>query len=184
MNRGRDEYLACIDDLAGGGGKVYDQSDRDDAASTLVIAYDHVPQVGHMTAFSFGLSNATHSEWTHGKLELMISVTSMDHMWALCIGEIIKKRRGSALFEYGTVIHFGERIADDCSLTSFFVFASTLLDEAQRSLELFDRRVNIAQIYPIYPSEAQLVRDIGAERFFWDLGIDFSDLRRRPAQLD
>jgi len=184
MNKSRDEYLAWIDDLAGGGGRVYDLTDRDEGASVLVNAYDHVPHAGHMTAFSFGLSSAIHREWTHGRPELMISVKSMDHAWALCMGEIIKNKRDSTLFEYGTVLHFGERIVAGCALTSFFVFASTLLDEAQRTLELSDRRINIAQMYPMYPSEAQLLRDIGAERFFWDLGIDFSDLTRRPAQLD
>lgn len=184
MNRSREEYLAVLNDLAGGPGQVYEMTDPGDVRPVLAIAYNGIPEPGHMTAFSFGLSNSTHSEWTHGKPELMISIKSLDHAWALCLGEIVRINRDSVLFEYGTILHFRERIVDECPLTSFLVFASTLLDGAQRTLDLSDRRINIAQVYPIYESETRLLRDIGIERFFWELGIDFSDLSRKPAQPD
>jgi hypothetical protein len=44
MRKSRDEYLAWIDDLAGGGGRVYEVTDRNEASPVLVIAYDHVPE--------------------------------------------------------------------------------------------------------------------------------------------
>jgi hypothetical protein len=184
MSKSSAEYLAAIDDLAGGNGRVYEVTDLGEVSPVLVAAYDHVPDAGHMTAFTFGLSNAKHPEWTHGKPELMISVRSIDHAWALCMGEIVKNNRDYTLFEYGSILHFRERIIDNCPLTSFLVFVNSLLNESQQTLRLSDRKVNIGQLYPIYESEARVVRDIGVERFFWELGIDFSNLSRESVRLD
>lgn len=183
-NRSSAEYLAAISKLTGSDGRIYEMTDPGDALPVSVAVYDNIPEVGHLTAFSFGLSSAVHSEWIGGKPELMISVKSMDHAWALCMGEIVRTGRDSALFEYGSIIHFRERILDECPITSFLVFASSLLGSEHRSFRLSDRRINIAQLYPIYESEAKLIKDIGVERFFWELGIDFSNVDREPLELD
>jgi hypothetical protein len=41
---------------------------------------------------------------------------------------------------------------------------------------LEDRTVNLSQLYPIYEEEAPFLLEVGIERFFWELGIDFADL--------
>lgn len=178
MRTSRDVYLEALDDLTGGGGKVFNIHDNGGADSVLVASYEGVPEELHTTAFSFGLSSADHEEWRLGKPELMTSVKSTDESWGLCMGEIVRNYRADSLFEYGTILHFRQRIADDCPMTSFFIFASSLLDKEQQCIVLPDRRVNIAQMYPIFEQEAGLVRDIGVERFFFDLKIDFFDLAR------
>lgn len=183
MKKSSDEYLARVDELVGARGQVYEMTDSGDVAPIYVAVYDDVPEVGHLTAFTFGLSSARRKEWVGGRPELMISVRSIDHAWGLCVGEIVRRQRDSSLFEYGTILHFREQIVGGCSLTSFLVFVNSLLDGGQSSIELSDRRINIAQVYPIYESEAAVIQDMGVERFFWDLGLEFSDLSRRPAQI-
>jgi hypothetical protein len=178
MKKSRDQYLKALDDLIGGGGRIHEITDPDEADPVLVVAYHGVPEQDHTTAFSFGLSSAKHSEWCFGKPELMISVNSNDHAWALCMGEIIKNYRDKCLFEYGTILHFRQRVVDECPMTSFFVFASSLFNKMQQRLVLSDRTINLAQMYPIYEEEASLVNEVGVENFFWEMGIDFCDIGR------
>jgi len=182
MKRSREQFLTALNDLTGGNGELYEVADEGEKAVTIAV-YPDVPDPGRTIAFSFGLSCASHEEWAHGKPELMISVKSRDVSWALCMGEIIRAERARCLFEHGSILHFKETIEDGSPLTSFFVFASNLLDQDQRTIVLEDRTINVAQIYPIYESEAALIRELGIQRFFWDLGIEFEDVHRAPAVL-
>jgi hypothetical protein len=110
----------------------------------------------------------------------MISIRSRDHAWALCMGEIIRSHRQDSLFEYGTILHVHERVVDDSPMTSFLIFASSLLSESQQRITLADRTIHVSQLYPIHAQEAETIRRMGVETFFWDLEIDFYDTQRPP----
>src|SRR6266849_6280104 len=122
LRKSSELYLAAVDNLAGGHGKTYEITDAGEANPVLVVVYDGVPEEKVTTGFSFGLSSAHHPEWRFSKPELMISVKSSDHAWPLCMGEIVRNCRDDFLFEYGSVLEFGERVEDDCPMTSFLVF--------------------------------------------------------------
>jgi len=177
----RERYLARIADLAGGPGQLYEIAEADED-HVSVVTYKDMPEPGHLTAFSYGLSTANHAEWTFSRPELMISVASKDASWALCMGEIIRNHRTDVLFEYGSVLVFGETIEDGCPMSSFLVFASNLLNAEQQRIALGKTIVNISQLYPIYDSEGDLVLELGAERFFFELGIEFENINRAPAR--
>jgi hypothetical protein len=175
------KYFQAIDDLAGGGGTYYRITDPEESPAVEVVVYSDVPEVGHTTSFTFGLSSATHAEWVKSRPELVVSVRSLDHAWGLCIGEIVRNSRDKSLFEQGTILHFREQISDESGMTSFLVYACGVLDQQQQRMVLPDRVVNISQCYPIYEEEAALIHRVGLEKFFGKLGIDFYDVRRKPA---
>jgi Suppressor of fused protein (SUFU) len=159
---------------------VYTISDRNDILPVLAIAYTDVPEDGDSTGFTFGLSSANHPEWINSKPELMISVRSRDHAWTICMGEIVQNSRYESTFSYGAILHFRQRVVDTCPMTSFLLFACTMLDAEQQRICLEDRVVNISQLYPIYEDEVPLILEIGVEKFFWELGIQFEELGRPP----
>lgn len=183
MNSVSEQYVEIVNDLVGISGKFYQVSDLGVPLPVFVTVYHDVPEDGYLTGFSFGLSSASHAEWLHSKPELMLSVRSTDEAWVLCMGEIINNYRNECLFTYGTILHFRQRIADECPMTSFLVFASSLLNQKQQRVVLTDRIINISQLYPIYEEEAHIIHHMGVEAFFFDLDIDFCDLGRAPARM-
>jgi hypothetical protein len=174
-----DLYFEAVDALAGGIGTRYEVSEPKEVSPVLVAIYSDVPETGHTTSFTFGLSSADHPEWVQGRPELIVSVKSLDHSWGLCIGDIVRNHRSKDLFSQGTMLHFRQRIADDSRMTSFLVYACTLLDQTDQRIVLPDRVVGLSQAYPIYEEEAELVKRMGVRSFFWDLGVDFYDVTRR-----
>jgi hypothetical protein len=127
--RNEERYIAALDELAGGSPRqIYEINDRDEIPPVRAISYNNFPEDGHCTGFTFGLSNANRPEWVHSKPELMISVKSVDPAWVVCAGEIVRNYRHSTSFSYGTVLDFRQRVVDSCPMTSFLVFACTMLD--------------------------------------------------------
>jgi hypothetical protein len=173
-----EQYFDAVGELAGGDGRFYRITDEGESPLVAVVAYDDVPEDGHTTAFSFGLSSAVHPEWVHSRPELLISVKSKDPAWGLCMGEIVRNYRQESLFSYGTILHFRQRVAEESPMTSFLIFASTLLDPEDNQLSLSDRKIVLSQMYPIHEDEAQVVREVGVEKFFWKMDIDFYDVQR------
>lgn len=179
--RVEEQYLSALDDLAGDSPRHdYEITDSGESPSIQVIIYDEIPEADHSTGFTFGLSSVSHPEWVDGRPELMVSVRSKDHAWALCMGKIVRSYRGELAFSLGSILHFGQQISDESSMTSFLIFAPTLLDADEARIALDDRTVNLVQLYPMYKEEAPIAMEIGIEKFFWDLGIDFYDVKRPP----
>jgi hypothetical protein len=174
-----EEYLDWLKQIVGDGGKIYDISGMDIAPQIFVVIFDQVPEVGHKTAYSFGLSSVAHPEWRFSRPELVISVKSDDNSWGLAMGEIIRQKRGSDLFEYGSVFQFGERISDESEMSAFLVFANSLYDPGQETATFCDRSIGLSQLYPIYADESETIKRIGVEAFFFRCGIDFYDVRRK-----
>lgn len=176
------EYFEVLDELTGGTRQAYEITNPDEIPTVLVAAYDDIPEPGELTGFTWGLSSVQNQEWTDTRPELMISVRSKDHAWVLAMGDIVRGQRGAQTFTYGSVIRFGEQISKESEMTAFLVFATNLLDASQQRIELPDRVINISQLYPIYEKEAAVIKKLGVEKFFWELGIEFSDVGRPAAR--
>ena len=182
MTRSSEQYIAALDDLAGGNPRhLYKITDHDEIPPVYAVIYNDTPESGHTTGFTFGLSSANHADWVYSRPELMISVKSTDHSWAICAGEIVRNWRHDNSFLQGTVLHFRQRIVDTCPMTSFLIFTCDLLEPELQRIPLADRTVHLSQLYPIYEEEAPLLLEIGLEKFFFKLGIDFSDVDRPSA---
>jgi hypothetical protein len=175
-------YVKHIEDICGTAGRYFRITDEYESSSICVVSYPNVPEEGCTTAFSFGLSSVPHEEWRNSRPELVISVNSLDTAWPLAMGELIRNGRDQCLFSYGMILNFGQKIVEESEMTCFLVFACTVVEDSDSVVELEDRKVHFSQLYPIHHSETGLIKDVGVERFFFDLGIDFFDVKRMPHQ--
>lgn len=175
-----EKYLAFLDDLAGAepGDAVINKISLTGLRPIVVISYDGVPEEGHRTTFTYGLSSAARPEWQHSRPELLISVKSVDDAWGLAMGDLVCRAAGEALFSYGDVYDFDERISEESPMQHLAVFACSLLPSEEACVDLGDRRVRLSQLYPVHASEIALLARIGPEKFFSWPGVDFLDVRR------
>jgi suppressor of fused protein SUFU len=154
--------------------------------------YADLPEPGHLTGLTYGLSLAEHPDWHAGKPELCICVQSEDVAWALAVAHLAESLRGDCPFDYGSTIDFGERISDESEMASFVIFAPVVLDrddyqhihvgggpEANGQADP-DDVVNIAGCYPIHDVELEFIQEQGLEAF-WQLEWDPYDVTRPPA---
>lgn len=177
-----EEYLRHIESIAGEG-RYFTVTDKFERPSVSVILFDDVPEEGVITSFTYGLSLFSHKEWLNGKPELLVSVKSDDDAWALAMGECVRRNGLTDLFSVGTVLNFGNQISEESGMSSFLIFFNSLLNQEDACINLQGDRINFVQLYPIYAEESELIRRIGPQRFFFDLGIDFSDVKRQPEML-
>jgi hypothetical protein len=173
-------YLQHIESICGNRGKFYEITDEGEIPPITVISYDNVPDAGCTTAFSFGLSSVSHHEWINSRPELVISVDSLDSSWSLAMGEMIRNGRDHCLFSYGMILNFGRQISEESQMTSFVVYACSVLDEKDIVIRLPDRKIHLSQIYPIYRSEVVLIREMGVEKFVRKFGSRLFDVKRLP----
>jgi hypothetical protein len=180
MSKTVEQYVQHIESICGCEGRYFRISDPNEVPPISVISFEGVPEVGCSTAFSYGLSSVNHEEWRYSRPELVISVNSLNTAWALAMGELIRNGRDRCLFSYGNMLKFGQRITNESDMTAFLVFACTILNENDLSVDLPDRKILFSQIYPVYEEELALISDVGPERFVFDLGIDLFDVSREP----
>ncbi|HYD43192.1 MAG TPA: suppressor of fused domain protein [Anaeromyxobacter sp.] len=173
-------YFEKIDALVGATGTYYPIGDAGDPQVVAVASYADVPEEGHTTSFTYGLSAAAHPQWKETRPELIVSVRSTDAAWGLCIGDAIHRMRRQSAFPHGTVVDIGAPISDESPMSCFLVFDNSLLEEDDSRIVLPGWTVRLSQAYPIHAAEARLVERLGVQRFFFDLDIDFYDVRRPP----
>lgn len=143
-----------------------------------VFSYQDTPEPGSLTAFTYGLSLVPHSSWKFGRPELVISVSSQDLAWALAMGEIAYRLRGQCPFCYGNTIRFGTAVSDESEMSAFVVFAPTIMDRNEATVELTQWKIHVAQLYPIYEKEVSFIESDGLQAFFSHAGVDYTDVRR------
>jgi Suppressor of fused protein (SUFU) len=162
-------YLNHLDKIFQQEGDLYqEESLTEGLPGVTYIVYTDVPEVGHLTALTYGLSLVAHPEWKLGRPELCICVESADEEWAHALGYIANQLRGECAFSYGDTINFGEPISEDSDMDTFFVFAPSLLDpEDYTDIEVgADYKINIACLYPMYSDEVEAYEKMGLEEFW------------------
>jgi hypothetical protein len=147
------------------------------------IIYPDRPDVGLLTAFTYGLSLADHPEWTLGAPELVLSVESADRAWGWAIAEIAAKLRGDCPFCIGDTINFHERIAEESEMSAFFVCFPSVLDREAATVRLPDRTIHFVGMYPIYEGEIALIQRLGPANFWQLEGYDPWSVHRPDLSL-
>lgn len=182
-----ERYLAHLDRLSGEVEPTFYpvESTRPDLKGVTAMAYTDHPEPGWLVGHTYGLSLADHPAWKKGAPELTISVRSTDRAWALAIGYLAEQLRGNCPFTYGSTIGFGEQISPESAMTSFVVFAPSIVEDAWHvdvsppGHEGHDI-INIVGLYPIHEVERQYIGEHGLEAF-WNLDWDAFDVTRPPA---
>jgi hypothetical protein len=179
-----ERYLAHLDRVSGGLEPRFTRvaSTRPGLHGVTVMSYEGVPQPGMLTAITYGVSLAEHPEWTHGKPELLLSVSSLDPAWGYVLGHVAETLRGACPFSYGDTINFGEPVTPGSGLNAFVVFAPAVLGrEDYTEIDVGDELpLSIQGVYPIHQSERAFIHEHGLEAF-WNQDWDPYDVTRRPA---
>ncbi len=155
------------------------ESPRSGEPPVFSFIYHDTPEAGMITGVTYGLSLAEHPNWTEARRELVICVESDDETWPLAVAYFAAAFRGEQEFEYGSLFTLDGPIADGSEMTAFFIYAPSILNADQCMIELSTMRIELAGLYPLYPGEVPLFREIGAEAFFQLDGFDMYDVRRR-----
>lgn len=179
MQTWAEQYLNHLDENAGVEPEFFKISEPEVFPPVSIITYRNLPENGLITSFTVGLSAVTHSDWKFGRPELCISVESQDLAWGLAVGDIAYKLRGKCPFCYGEIIRFGTPVSQESEMSAFFVFAPSIMDKEISEIHLPDWKVNIAQMYPIYAGEIELIENIGLQNFFLNKEINFYDVKRK-----
>jgi hypothetical protein len=185
-----ERYLAHLDQVSGGVEPIFQPitSTKPDLPQVTVMIYRELPEPGFITGLTYGLSLAHHPEWRLSRPELCISVRSADLAWPRAAGLVAERFRGDCPFAYGDTINFREQVAAESSMTSFLVFAPSVLerqdfagiDVSPPGHEGHDI-VSIAGLYPIHDIERQYVVEHGLTEEFWERTWDPADVTRPPA---
>jgi len=148
----------------------------------VCMVYRGIPEKGHITGVTYGLSEVPHPEWRLGRAELTISVKSIDLAWPLAVAEMANQLRGRCPFCYGDQINFGERISAESEMSAFFVFVPSILErESFLKIEVGGpQTVNIAGMYPLYDSERAVFSEMGLEKFWHHPNFNLYDVHRSP----
>ncbi|KQV51689.1 hypothetical protein ASE26_29435 [Duganella sp. Root198D2] len=95
------------------------------------------------------------------------------------MGELIRNAKGREhVFSWGEILDFRTAISEESEMSAFLCFECTVLAKEDLTVKLADRTIFLSQIYPIYEEEIDFIQSIGVERFFYDLNIDFFDVKR------
>lgn len=150
------------------------------APRVAYFVYKDVPEPGHITGVTYGLSEVEHPAWRFARPELIISVRSTDGHWPVAVALVANRLRGQCPFTYGEVINFSERISPDSEMSAFFVFAPSILErDAYDAIDVGGpQKLSLAGIYPIYDSERDVISEIGLKRFWHHPNFDLYDVRR------
>ncbi|MDM7922418.1 MAG: suppressor of fused domain protein [Pyrinomonadaceae bacterium] len=175
-----EEYLKRTDEIANGEPSFHRVSEKTNGDPITVITYPPSSNSGLQISLTAGLSSYEHEAWQLGKPELSIAIDSTDMRWGFAIGEIADRLKGDCPFCYCDVINFGTPISEESDMSAFIVFAPSFGPKDFFTLDLGNRKINIAQMYPIYSSEIEVFDALGPEAFFAKSAEFFQD-PLRPA---
>ena len=176
-------FLAHLDRLSGGVEPQFlpIESTHAGLKGLTAITYLNLPEPGLLTAVTYGLSLADHSEWRFGKPELSICVRSSDLIWARTMALIAEQLRSQCPFSYGNTLNFDEPISKDSALDGFAIFAPLAIERDDAKVDVGDKLpIHIVGCYPTHSSERRFIGEKGLEAF-WELDWDPYDVSRSPA---
>lgn len=147
--------------------------------------YENVPEEGYLTAVTYGVSEYDNPAWETSRPELMLTVASTDANWGRVLAFIGANMIDECDFGYGEIIHFRNQIAEGSDMTSFFIFAPSILDPEDASdIKVQDRTLNFVAFYPIYEEEAYVIEEIGLQNFMEHPDYDMYSVTRPQITLD
>lgn len=181
-------YLECLREATGVDPVIQEVSPRDQAAGqVLAIAYMDVPERGHLTGFTYGLSLSNHPDWMLSRRELTITVRSDDYSWASVPAKAVGALRGIAGFNPGKVIGYMARFVEGSGMSSLLLaeparnWGAGSFDLAPDGSELEENDlVEFVGAYPVHISEREFIQEEGFDAF-WRLKWDRYDPSRLPA---
>ncbi|HSF17438.1 MAG TPA: suppressor of fused domain protein [Vicinamibacteria bacterium] len=170
--------LEHLEELAGSRGKIRVLSDEGVSPALSVVTWADLPEPGHTTSCTIGLSFVDFAEWTESRPELFISVASSDPAWGLAVGRTALRYRGEYGFCVGQPVEFGRPISEASDMTAFLPFWPVTLPADLARLTLTDgSKVSLIEMIPLYQGELEMIRR-GGFGSFMNANPDIYDVRR------
>jgi hypothetical protein len=167
-----------LETLAGREGNLQIVSDPGAFPPVSVVSWKDLPEPGHTTSCTVGLSFVDFAEWTASRPELFISVASEDPAWGLAIGYTAFKGRGEYGFSTGYPVGFGARISEESEMTGFLPFLPVTLPAEKAQFTLPDGlKVSLIEMIPLYSGEIEMIRREGFGSFM-NASPEIYDVRR------
>ncbi|HXV64006.1 MAG TPA: suppressor of fused domain protein [Vicinamibacteria bacterium] len=170
--------LEHLEELASRKGRVRVLSGEGVSPVLSVVTWTDLPEPGHTTSCTIGLSFVDFAEWTESRPELFISVAASDPAWGLAVGRTALRYRGEYGFCVGQPVEFGGPISEASDMTGFLPFWPVTLPADVARFTLTDgSRVSLIEMIPLYPGELEMIRRQGFGSFM-KANPDIYDVRR------
>lgn len=154
------------------------ESTKPELPAVHCFFYKDIPEPGTLTMVTYGISEATHPDWKHGRPELVVSLDTEDMAWGMAAAYMAEAARGEFAFAYSQILNFGRPISDDSAMSAFFLFAPSFLNQEQMKLTLPSKSIFLYGAYPLYPGETEMLERVGLEKFWHTPGFDLYNVRR------
>lgn len=144
------------------------------------LIYKNTPSKGLITACTFGVSFGDQEVWGNEKIELFLQMQSEDENWGHVLAFLGNHLREDCPFDIGQIIHFGQKIVDNCDMTDFLavpVEPETGIDNPLISISK-KQSVKLVRLVPIYNKEVHLIKSIGWLDFLQRLSSKITDSKR------
>jgi hypothetical protein len=129
----------------------------------LALALNGFPSEGLSTFTTFGLAQAG-----YGAVELTLTLINEVHSeWPVQLLDLIDANREEATFKVGQLFARKSPLVPDAGFTAWVVGPESLLD-------------NCLTIYPLFPTELALLKEVGYLKFKGAVGEAINDPRRKP----
>jgi Suppressor of fused protein (SUFU) len=156
-----------INEYTGGGKKLW------------TFAFPDLLAEGSVVYVTYGVSRQEHSDGVLGRPELILAVQDRDRRWGEAMGRAVFAYMGESSFSSGSVLELSAPVIPGSQLTKFMIFLQSVLDPEDASVAVDEKvPINLVQLYPVHDSEVELIRKVGPTKFFFELGIEFMDVRR------
>jgi hypothetical protein len=174
-------YLDHLNEWAGEEPEYHLLPAEEDEPPVLTFTYRGQFGPNTIAGFTYGLSLVSHPEWRLARPELFIGMASGKEEWVLAAGHVAAAWRGEKRYRTGDIFDLGAPISpDESEMSAVLLFLATDLDPEFTRVELPDRTVVLAQLYPLHESEMALVERKGPAEFLSTENVDFHDPRRPP----
>jgi hypothetical protein len=146
--------------------KILQEPAADGGPPIAVFVYENCPEPGMTTGITYGLSARPYPDWTQSRPEMVISMESSSHTWPFVALGLTAHFASKKRFCYGDVFTVDGPLAEDTEMDAVLIFAQSILDPADASVQLSGYRVHLSQYFPFYRSEMALYERIGLEAFW------------------
>ncbi len=133
-------------------------SSHPDLPPVVCFIYHDRPRPGKTTCITYGLSEASHPDWTEIKPELIVCVNSPDESWGLAATELAEHLRGERGFADGELFEVDGPIVGDSEMAGFVAYAPRADMAPEKHVVLPGKTIRFTAMYPVFECEFPAVR--------------------------
>jgi hypothetical protein len=159
-------FLNHLTAVCGQEDRILQEPTADGGPPISVFVYKNCPGPGMITGITYGLSERSYPGWTQSRPEMVISMESTSLSWPSAALGLTAYFASKKRFCYGDVFTVDGPLAEGTEMDAVLIFAQSVLDPADASVQLSGYKVHLSQYFPFYRSEVDLYDRLGLEAFW------------------